>query len=244
MRLASSPVHRLLGAALGALLALSSLPAQASFTSDVTVQLLAAGGNTADPTPVAASQTVSVADLANGVMALNLGGSGDVSSLMLDNERVFFVGNSIRLRAGVGDDTGNVYTTGWLGAGGEHARYLFDNLQIAGQTIVGFNVYAFDGFATSGGIGDTGLMSPANAADLVTLVDADTISFDLDSIVFKHRVDGSSLNFAEFRIDLITRDTGTGGGDIGGGNNLPEPATLALFAIAALGARAARRRHA
>jgi hypothetical protein len=241
MHLASCPVRSLLGAAFGALLTLSSMSAQASFSSDITVQLIAPSGNTVDPTPVSKSQTVAVADLATGVVAGNLGGVGDVSSQMLDNERVFFVGNSIMVRAGVGDDTGGVYTTGWLGPLGDPAHYVFDNLQIAGQTITGFHVYAYDGFATSGTSADTGLLTPIDPADLVTQVDADTFTFDLSDIVFAHRVAGSSLNFAEFRIDLVTQDANGGGGDTGGGNNLPEPATLALFAIAALGARAARR---
>lgn len=231
MRLATFPVHRLLTAAAGTLLALCSMSAQADFQSDITVKLIAPGGTVSDviPTPINVSQLVTTANLTTGVQAGDGGAIG--SGYMLAGEMVTFNGDSIHVRSYSGTD---VFTTGYLGASGEHARYEFDGLSIAGKTIVGLTVYAFDDFLTSG---FSGLASPS-ASDLVNLIDANTVSLDLDNILFGDRGTGSAFAYADFRIDLLTQDNGGNGG---GGNNLPEPATLALFAIAALGARAARR---
>lgn len=194
-------LRRLLG---GLSLALASLAAQADFGGDITVRLMAPGGVTGDSTPIDLSQTVAFADLASGVRAGNLGGSGDVSSFMLDNERVFFSGTMILMRVGVGDATGGVLTTGYLGSGGAHARYQFDGISFPGRTITGILVYAYDGFATSGPASASGLLSPADPMLLVHQVDADSIAFDLDTLVFKQRFAGESDNYAEFRIDLLT----------------------------------------
>lgn len=207
-----------LGQLIGGLcLTLAFGSAQADFAADITVRLVAPGGLTLDTTPIDLSQTVPVADLANGVRAANLGGSGDVSDFMLDDERVFFSGNSILLRAGVGDSINGELTTGYLGAGGSPARYEISGLSITGQLITGFTVYAFDGYQTTGA---TGLLSPANPASLVQLVNAGTVSFDLSSIVFVDRFGGAS-NYAEFRIDLLTTP-------------VPEPATWLLLACGLL----------
>lgn len=209
-----SSIRLHLGRLIGGLtLALASWAAHADFSGDITVRLVAPGGLVLDTTPIDVSQTVAVADLASGVRAGNLGGSGDVSGFMLDNERVFFSGNSILLRAGAGDSTGGVLTTGYLGADGSPARYEISGLSIPGQTVVGFTAYAFDGFSTTG---TTGLQSPASAGSLVQLVNAGTLSFDLSSIVFVDRL-GDAENYAEFRIDLLTTP-------------VPEPAAWLLLA--------------
>ncbi|MEO6280458.1 PEP-CTERM sorting domain-containing protein [Roseateles sp.] len=206
-----------LGQQIGALcLALASLSAQADFASDITVKLIAPGGLTGDATPISLSQTVASADLASGVLAGNLGGSGEVSDFMLDNERVFFSGNSILIRAAAGDVIGGDLVTGYLGAGGSPARYEISGLSVTGQTITGFMAYAFDGFATSGTSSATGLQSPASAGSLVQWVNASTISFDVSSIVFARRFAGDTDNYAEFRIDLLTTP-------------VPEPATWLLL---------------
>ncbi|MBV8037267.1 PEP-CTERM sorting domain-containing protein [Roseateles sp.] len=245
MRLASSPVRSLCAAAAGAMLALCSQSAHAAFASDITLRLIAPGGinngSTIDPTPVSAQQTVALADLVNGVHAADGGAIG--SGWMLDGEKVFFEEDSIKLRIGVGNDTtGGVYTTGYLGLGvSNHALYQFDGLSIVGKTIVGVSLYAWDGFGTTDAGSGSGLGNPAVLGSLAHFIDSDTVTFDLDTLEIAQRIAGSSNNFAEFRIQLITRDNGTGGPG-GPGNDLPEPATLALFAVAALGARAARRR--
>jgi hypothetical protein len=229
MRLASSPVRSLLAAAAGTLLALCSMSARADFQSDITVKLIAPGGTIGDSTPINVSQLVTAANLTTGVQAGDGGAIG--SGFMLANEEVTFNGNSIHVRSYSGTDD---FKTGYLG-GGEHARYEFDGLSISGLTIVGVTISAYDNFANSGFIG---LDSPL-ASDLVHYIDPNTVSLDLDNILFTDRGTGSSFAHADFLINLVTQDANGGGG--GGNNNLPEPATLALFAIAALGARAARR---
>jgi MYXO-CTERM domain-containing protein len=212
----------------GLLLALTALSAQADFAGDITVRLLAPGGVTGNSAPIDVSQTVAFADLATGVQAGNLGGSGDVSSFMLDNERIFFSGTMILMRVAVGDATGGVLTTGYLGSGSEHARYQFDGISFTGRVITGILVYAYDGFATSGPASASGLLSPADPVLLVHQVDADSITFDLDTLVFKQRFAGESDNYAEFRIDLLT-------------SPVPEPAAWLLLAAGLL--PVLRRRH-
>ncbi len=231
----ASPVRRLLLAAAATLLALSSLSARAGFQSDIVVKLIAPGGVVGIPGAISEQQTVSVANLATGLQA---GAPGPITGTwMLASEEVTFIGESIRVRSYAGYDIGPSPTTGYLGSGGEHARYEFDGLSIAGKTIVGFNVSVFDGYADSGFVG---LLGPS-ATSLVHLIDADTLSLNLDDILFVSRGKGSSFDHADFRIDLVTRDSSTNPG--GPGNPLPEPATLALFMTAALGAGMARRRR-
>lgn len=244
MRLVPRAIRTLLGTAA---LALCSLSAHAGFTSGITVTLTAPGGinngSSIDATPVSAQQTVPLASLVNGVSAGDGGAIG--SGWMLTGEKVFFEDDSIKLRIGVGNDTtGGVYTTGYLGLGGSHALYQFDGLGITGKTIVGVNLFAWDGFGTTDAGTGSGLGNPGVLSSLAHFIDADTVTFDLDTLEIAQRIAGSSNNFADFRIQLVTRDNGTdpGGPNDPGGNNLPEPATLALFAIAALGARAAQRR--
>lgn len=233
MRLASSPVRSLLGAVFGSLLALSSLSARADFQSDITVKLIAPGGIQGDSTPINVSQIVNTANLTTGI---HPGDGGDIGGWMLASEEITFNGDSIHVRSYAGyDDATGIYT-GYLGSGGDHARYEFDSLSILGKTIVGATISVFDNYAGSGFVG---LASPL-ASDLLHFIDANTISLDLDSILFVDRGTGTSNAHADFRIDLITQDNGTGGG--GGGNTVPEPASLGLFVIAALGAGAVRRR--
>lgn len=233
MRLASSPVRSLIGAAFGTLLALASMSAQANFVSDITVKLIAPGGIQGNSTPISVSQLVTTANLTTGVQAGDGGAIG--SGWMLTGEAVTFNGDTIHVRsyAGFDDGAGNL-STGYLGSVAGHARYEFDGLSIAGKTIVGATISAFDNFASSG---FSGLSSPA-ASSLLHSIDANTVSLDLDSILFVDRGTGTSTAHADFLITLVTQDAGTGPG----GGNVPEPAMLALFAIAALGAGAARRR--
>lgn len=240
MRLDSSPARRLLGALVGSVIALCATPALAGFQSDITVKLIAPGGITGDPTPINVSQLVTTANFTTGV---HTGDGGAVGGWMLAGEEVTFVGETIRVRAFAGDTTPAGSITGYLGASGSHARYEFDGLSISGKTIVGLSVSAFDGYAASG---ISGLAPSVSAASLVHLIDADTVSFYLDDILFTDRGInvGSSEDHADFLITLITQDNGTGPGPTDPGNGVPEPATLALFMVAAVGASAARRRRA
>jgi hypothetical protein len=221
------------------MLALCSLSAQAAFQSGVTIKLLAPGGingSPPDPTPIDETASVALANLGTGLV------QGDPSNQitgywMLPGETIFFDSstNSILLHIAGGWDDGTTITTGYLSSGGNRARYEISGLDI-GAAITGFNAYDFTGYGTSG---VTGLAGPSNPASYIQL-SGSTLSFDLDTLSFLRPPTGSGFAFAEFRIDLLTQGSG-GGGDNGGGNNLPEPATLALLAIAALGARAARR---
>ncbi|MBI3348406.1 MAG: PEP-CTERM sorting domain-containing protein [Burkholderiales bacterium] len=245
MPLDKFPFRSLLGAVVvGAALAASSLPAQASFLSGVSVRLIAPGGIQGTPvTSIDTTQSVALADLATGIFQGDNGAIGGNNlgtfGYMLIGETIFFdsATNSIRLHVAGGSDDGTTITTGYLGNGTGHARYEISGLDI-GAAITGFQSYAFNGYGTSG---TSGLLSPTTPADYIQ-ISGNTLVFDLDQLTFVRPASGGSDAFAEFRINLTT-DPGTGGGGGGGGGgNLPEPATLALFAIAALGARAARRR--
>lgn len=236
MRLVPSSLRSLLGATA---LALCSLSAQADFQSSITVKLIAPGGIVGDATPINEQQVVAPADFGTGI---TYSGGGAVGSWMLDNEEITFSGDTIRVRSYAGEtNASGASITGYLGAGGGHARYVFDGLSIAGKTIIGLSVTTFDGYAASG---ISGLANPLSAASLVQLIDTDTVSLYLDDIVFADRGIniGNSLDHADFLITLLTQDNGTDPG--GPGNRVPEPATLALFLVAALGAGAARRRRA
>lgn len=210
----------LLRSAAGAVLALSAAwPAHAVLTLPVAVTLSAPGGVVGDPTPI------DLASPATGFEGISAGDGSAIGSFMLPGETIFFgdSSDSIFLRVAAGADTDGVLTTGYLGLNGTPASYTFSGLNVDGQIITGLNVYVFDGYGTSGA---TGVISGTSVA----LVDASTIRFDLDSLVFKSRGGGSSEAFGEFRIDLITTP-------------IPEPGTWALFALglAAVGALRARR---
>lgn len=193
-------------------------PALADLVTSVDVSLIAPGGVQGDSTPINATQT---ATLAAGIQSGDGGNIG--SGYMLDGEKIVFTGNSIDLQVAAGyEDALGKLSTGYLGLGGQHALYQLDNLAIAGQTIVGFNVYDFDGFTTSG---FSGLLSPSSSSDYVTLLSATSIAFDLDNLVFADRGKGASNNFADFRIDLLTVPNGVVVSAV------PEPDSAFLAAI-------------
>lgn len=187
-----------------AALALASLTASADFSGDITVKLIAPGGIASDPASLSFTQTVAVADLATGIRAVNLGGSGAISEFMLDDEQIAFSGNSILLRVAAGASVNGQLTTGYLADGLDPARYEIAGLAVPGHLITGYTVYAFDGYATSGPPGASGLLTPANAGELVFLFNGDAVSFNLDTLILKSRFVAEGENFAEFRIDLIT----------------------------------------
>lgn len=218
------PFRRVATAAL--LVALSTLvvatSARADLLDTVSVALIAPNGTEIDPSAFTLSQA---APLATGVLAMNLGGTGDISGFMLNDEQITISGNSILIRVAAGSENG-------LNPGyGDGAHYLLTGLAVAGETITGMAVYGFDGYSSVGPV--TGLADGVIPSSLVHLgAGAHSISFDLDNaLTFRDRGIGGSLNYAEFRIDLQTQP-------------VPEPGSW-LMMLAGLGGVAgllARRR--
>ncbi len=112
-------------------------------------------------------------------------------------------------------------------------------MAITGKDIIGIQVYAFDDFLTSGTLG-LAIPSGGALADYFSFDDAtDQVSVNLSDLVFASRVGGASIDFADLRIDLVTRDTGVPPPPGG----IPEPSTAALALLALLGLRGVRVRR-
>lgn len=190
--------------------------AHADLANDVQVSLVAPGGIVGDSTPFTFTQ---LAPLATGITA---GDGGDIGNFMLTGEEIRFVGDSLLVHLAAGADN----VTGYLGLGSERARYVFDGLALAGRQIIGFNVSAYDGYGNSG---FSGLASP-DAGSLVHLLSPSSLSLDLDTILLVSRGLGTSLDYAELRIDLLSTAA------------VPEPAA-ALMMLVGLGLLAVPRRR-
>lgn len=210
--------------------------AHAALVGSVTVSLIAPGGLTADliVTPISVSDTVS--PLAS---AIAPGDATNIGSYMLPTEFIGFVGDSIRIRTTAGDiNTAGAGITGYLGSGSDPARYEFTGLAITGKDIIGIQAYAFDGFLMSGTLG-LAIPSGGALADYFSFDDVtDMVSVNLSDLVFAARTGGQSVDFADLRIDLVTRDT-----DGPPPTNVPEPTTAALIVVALLGLRSVRVRR-
>lgn len=211
--------------------ALISLSAQANLVTPISVSLLAPGGISGDPTSIVATGSVSygspiISDASQPVT--------DIRFWLLNNsaasaEQISLSGDSIQIRAAQGADNG---TTGYLGSVSGHARYEFAGLAKTGFTITGFTVSIHDGFGNSG---FNGLASGLGVSFIDTNLDLvpDKLIFNLDDLVFVDRPGGNGLNFADFRIDILSRlDVPP--------NDIPEPGTVALFAAALFALRFAK----
>lgn len=215
-------IHGLLHAIALCSASIFTLPALADFAPGISVSLIAPGGftdgTTITSTPISLTQSVGYGAL-NSITPAN---GGDIGSFMLADEQISLSGESILIRAAQGEDTlpGG---TGYLGLGASHARYELSGLGITGRTLTGFALYAFDGYGT------TGLFSGVSSLPAVSLT-LDTLVFNLDDFDFVDRLGGLSLNFAEFRIDILSR-ANTQPPDP---NGVPEPGSLMLASVALL----------
>lgn len=206
-------------------LSVAGLAQAASFSGPVTVSLMAPGGITSDgvtidTTPLALTQSVPPDSAI-------LPGVGEVGGFMLPLESIRFDGTSILVRVSQGASNG---TTGYLGLGGQHARYEFSNLNVAGQVISGMSYSLADNFGVGPG---TGLNNGAAliSSGVVKLTSPHSVVLELDQLQFRDRGLGESNNFADFRIDLQV-------------TAVPEPATgaMALLGLVMLGAATRRAR--
>jgi len=203
------------------LLALCSLAitAHAALISPVQVSLLAPGG--IEDLPGA----INVTDIASTASGIVVGDGSEIGNLMLPGESIQFSGNSILLRVFAGfEDTNGDLLTGYLGLGGEHARYEFGGLAVAGKTIIGANILAIAGVISGTGGGFIG---------------PDRVSFNLDELKFINPGTGTSNAFGDFRIDLVLQDTVTPPTP-----GVPEPGTMVLSGLALVALLASRRRAA
>lgn len=211
------------------------LPAQAAPTSPVQVTVFVPGGYTGvSADGFSLTDTLAVADLATGIYAgletSNIGSTD--SNFMVTGEFVRFNGNSIEAHVAAGAGL----STGLFSIDSDRARYEFDGLAIAGKVITGITVYGFDGFDTSGA---SGLDPSLDVTDFATFDGVDMVTLFIDELlVFLDRGAGEGDNFAEFRIDLLTRDADVDPPTV------PEPASAALALSALLALAWTRRRPA
>lgn len=206
---------------LALLLTLSSLgwAQAASFSGPVTVSLIAPGGATSDGGATLNSGPIDFVQSIGPAGTILPGDGTDIGGYMLSLESITLSGTSLLVQVAEGSSDG---TTGYLGAGGQHARYVFDDLNVAGSTITGLTFTATDNFGAGSFVGISNLAA-FTAGNGIQLSSPHSVVLALDQIHFADRGQGESNNFATFRIDLQTAP-------------VPEPATaaLAILGLAAM----------
>lgn len=189
----------------------AALPAQATLVDSVNVTLDAPGGIAGIGVPINVSQA---APLATGIVPDPL---TNIGSYMLTGEFIKFNSSLdqvlMHIGAGAGDSINNIpLTTGYLGSGGQHARYDFTGLGVSGATITGYQLVSV-----------SGLLSPTLASDYIQLTSPSSLSIYLDNLVFAPNALGDSFAGADLTIKLLSSPVVVG--------TVPEPATLALVLV-------------
>jgi hypothetical protein len=179
-----------------------TVSAHAALNTPVTVSLVAPGGVIGTP------GAINVTDVVSTASGITVGDSTSIGSLwMLPGESISFIGNTIRVVvAGGQTNANNVWVTGYLGQGTEHASYVFDNLSIGGAPIASFTE-SHTGQVTGGAS--------------VQLTGANQITFNLDALTFSAPTGASPYPYADFTLSLVAQP-------------VPEPGSMALIAAGLL----------
>ncbi len=190
-----------------------SLEAKATLTT-VTTTLESPNGIVSDATPIHLVDTISVGAGAE-INSTPTSSGPNIGTSMLDVEFIKFLGSSITVRAGCGDNPSNGFCMTGYGSG---AKYIFSDLVDTMGAITGFHLRDISGFQNF----DLNSVS-FNSTDHTLSVALDTMHI-LDIINT-----GASLLFGELTIDLLTAP------DVQPPvNDIPEPNSLALALVAAL----------
>lgn len=189
----------------------AALPAQATLVNSVNVALEAPGGIVGNLAPISLSDP---APLATGI---HPGDGSNIGSFMLPAEFITFNSSLDQLLMHIGSGAGDTslgipLTTGYLGSGGQHARYDFSGLGVSGATITGYQLVSV-----------SGLLSPTLASDFIQLTSPSSLSVYLDNLVFAPNSLGDSYAGADLTIKLLSQPVIVG--------TVPEPATLALVLV-------------
>lgn len=193
----------------------------ADFAGKVTVSLLAPGGvQGGDPT-VALTSTVTIGP----DVEISAGNGTNVGDFMLAGaspiptshpayadlgEFIDVVGRDVYVRVLQGASDGS---TGYLGAGGQHARYEFSGLNIPGEAITSLSYTAGDDFTSAGPAGLSNLGTLPST--FIHLTSANGFVIELDDLRFFDRGNGSANNHADFKVSFQTTP-------------VPEPSTWAM----------------
>jgi hypothetical protein len=188
-------------------LALAGLAQAAVLNGDqVQITLSSPNGIAGDSTPISLVDLKTV----GAGPEIAVGDGSNIGGFMLPGEFIDLNNLSIQLRIG----TGAVNLLGQQNPGyAAGAIYLFESLNVAGETIVGASITGNSGFSNF-------------SASWLNFLSPNSLSLDIGSMLFT----GGAADidtFGDITITLQTRPNG--------GNDVPEPGAL-LLAFAALGA--------